>query len=84
MQSQPQGRVDLAHGKEVLDAMRERIQSGQWNGIATLRATAKLVKEAYIEGRIGRFTFACDEPADRGGSDAAPSPLEFFLIGAAF
>lgn len=50
----------------------------------TLRATAKLVKDAFLEGRVGRFHFECDEPPSRGGEDKAPSPLEYFLIGAAF
>lgn len=54
------------------------------SGAVTLRATAKLVNNAYLQGRIGRFHFDCDEPASRGGEDKAPSPLEYFIIGAAF
>lgn len=54
------------------------------NGMVTLRATAKLVNNAYLEGQIGRFHFDCDEPVSRGGEDKAPSPLEYFIIGSAF
>jgi hypothetical protein len=84
MQNTPNGRVDLENGRQVLEAMRERIANGGWNGKATLRATAHLVKNARLEGRIGRFHFEADEPPERGGEDTAPSPLEYFLIGAAF
>lgn len=84
MEEQGKGIVDLEKGRRAIEHTRERIEQGQWNGMATLRATARLVKDAYIEGRAGRFTFAADEPPDRGGEDKAPSPLEFFLIGAAF
>jgi hypothetical protein len=71
-------------GQKALDATRERISSGAWNGMATLRATAHLVQNARLEGRIGRFNFVADEPPERGGEDSAPSPLEYFLIGTAF
>jgi hypothetical protein len=59
-------------------------RKGKGNGKVTLRATAKLVKDAFLQGRIGRFHFDCDEPTSRGGDDKAPSPLEYFMIGAAF
>jgi hypothetical protein len=84
MEQQQKGRVDMENGKKVLDDMRERIISGAWNGKATLRATARLVQNARLEGRIGRFHFEADEPPERGGEDSAPSPLEYFLIGTAF
>jgi organic hydroperoxide reductase OsmC/OhrA len=76
------GRVDLEKARRAYDAGRERrLKIG---GKVTLRATASIVKDAYIEGRIGKYHFACDEPPERGGDDRAASPLEFFLIGAAF
>ncbi|MDD5369233.1 MAG: hypothetical protein PHQ40_09115 [Anaerolineaceae bacterium] len=78
------GLVDLEHGKEVLDATRQKLENGEWDGMATLRATAHLVKDAYIEGRVGRWQFAADEPPSRGGSDQAPSPLEHFMAGVVF
>ncbi len=65
-----------------MEGYSRRKESG--NGKVTLRATAKLVKDAFLQGRIGRFHFDCDEPPSRGGDDNAPSPLEYFLVGAAF
>lgn len=76
-------RVNLAKMRQAyLDGLERRKQAGR--GTVTLRATAKLVKDAYLQGRIGRFHFDCDEPPSRGGEDRAPSPLEYFMIGAAF
>ncbi len=77
-------RIDLVKGKAALDEMRKSYEADPRKSTATLRATAKLVENTLLEGRIGRFNFSCDEPPSRGGADAAPSPLEFFLIGAAF
>jgi uncharacterized OsmC-like protein len=78
------GLVDLERGRSVIEAMRLKIKNGDWDGRATIRATARLVDEARIEGRVGKFHFTADEPPERGGKDAAPSPLQFFVIGAAF
>jgi hypothetical protein len=75
-------RVDLERAQRAYEAGRaRRLRTGSK---VTLRATAKLIENAYLEGRIGKFHFACDEPPERGGDDKAASPLEFFLIGAAF
>jgi len=78
------GKIDLELGKQALDETREKIERGEWDGKATLRATAKVISGTYLEGRIGRFQFACDEPPNRGGTDRAATPLEYFLMGAAF
>jgi hypothetical protein len=84
MTDDPAGLVDLAKAAKAVDDMRQRYIDNPASRKATLRATAQLVKDAYLEGRIGRFTFAADEPPARGGNDQAPSPLEYFLIGSAF
>ncbi len=77
------GRINLSKLKQAYDdGLMSRQTKGSGN--VTLRATAKLVKNAFLQGRIGRFHFDCDEPASRGGEDKAPSPLEYFMIGAAF
>ena len=78
------GRVDMEKARKALDAMKVRYLADPRASKATLRATAKLVNDATLEGRIGRFHFTCDEPPSRGGEDKAPSPLEYFLIGAVF
>ncbi|MBN2256663.1 MAG: OsmC family protein [Anaerolineaceae bacterium] len=75
-------RVDLDKAQHAYEAGRERrLRTG---GKVTLRATAKLVKNTFLEGRIGKYHFTCDEPPERGGDDEAASPLEYFLTGAAF
>ncbi len=78
------GRVDLERMGKVYEESRKRYLANSGSSTVTLRATAKLVKNAYLEGRIGKYRFTCDEPTARGGEDAAASPLEYFLAGAAF
>ncbi len=80
----PEGRVDLANSKHAYDEARARYVAQPGSSTVTLRATARLVQNALLEGRIGRYHFTCDEPPARGGEDKAASPLEYFLIGAAF
>lgn len=76
-------RIDLEKLNDAFNqGYEKRQQSGK--GSVTLRATAELVKNTLLKGRIGRFHFECDEPPSRGGEDKAPSPLEYFIIGAAF
>ena len=36
-----------------------------------------------LEARKGKFTFAVDEPPERGGTDEGPNPLAYFIAGAA-
>jgi uncharacterized OsmC-like protein len=80
--SLPRNRVDLERARRAYDAGRERrMRTG---GKVTLRATAKLIENTYLEGRIGQYHFASDEPPERGGDERAASPLEHFLMGAAF
>ncbi len=79
-----EGRVDLANSKRAYDETRARYIVKPDSSTVTLRATARLVQNAFLEGRIGRYHFTCDEPPARGGEDKAASPLEYFLMGAAF
>jgi len=77
------GRVDLEKARQAYESGREnRARAG--HGKVTLRATADLVENAFLKGRIGKYHFECDEPPVRGGDDRAASPLEYFLIGTAF
>lgn len=76
-------KLDLDHLQQVFDeGYLQRKEAGSHP--VTLRATAEIVHNTHLHGRIGRFEFDCDEPPARGGVDSAPSPLEFFLSGAAF
>ncbi len=79
-----EGRVDLANSKRAYDEARARYIAKPGSSTVTLRATARLVQNALLEGRIGRYHFTCDEPPGRGGEDQAASPLEYFLIGTVF
>lgn len=78
-----QDRLNLNQLQEVLnDGFEIRKKTGSHQ--VTLRATAKLIQDTHLHGRIGKYQFNCDEPPSRGGEDSAPSPLEYFLIGAVF
>jgi uncharacterized OsmC-like protein len=50
----------------------------------TVRAVARIVKDLHMVGRVGRFSLESDEPEAHGGTALAPTPLHYFLIGAAF
>ena len=76
-------KLDLDRLQKAFDLGYERRKASS-NRTVTLRSTARLVKNTLLEGRIGRFSFQCDEPPDRGGDDLAPSPLEYFVMGSAF
>ena len=82
--TEPEGRVDLANSKRAYDEARARYIEKPGSSTVTLRATARLVQNALLEGRIGKYHFSCDEPPARGGEDKAASPLEYFLVGTAF
>ncbi len=83
MNDQKEGRVDINKARQAFEAGREaRTHAG--HGKVTLRATADLVENTYLTGRIGKYHFESDEPPSRGGEDRAASPLEYFLIGTAF
>ncbi len=79
-----EGKVDLINSKRAYDEARVRYIDKPGSSTVTLRATASLVQNAFLEGRIGHYHFTCDEPPVRGGEDQAASPLEYFLVGAAF
>ena len=78
------GRIDFIKVGQAYENMRQKIQQDPSLGKATFRASAKLVENLKMEGRMGNFKFMCDEPPERGGDETAPTPLHFFLIGAAF
>ncbi len=75
------GRVDLEKMRKIYEATRE--EAGQ-APLVTLRAVARVDKDLHMVGRVGRFEIESDEPRARGGGEAAPSPLQYLLAGAAF
>jgi uncharacterized OsmC-like protein len=51
--------------------------------IGTHRIEIELVDRLHFLASHGRFSFAIDEPAERGGTETGLPPLAFFLAGAA-
>ena len=81
----PRGRVDLARQLAEIERIRaEKSAKAAQDRKVTTRATARIVADTRIEARLGRFTVHSDEPADRGGDDTAPSPLQFLMAAVVF
>jgi uncharacterized membrane protein YgcG len=40
------------------------------------RATARILQDVHLEGRMGRFVVEADEPLARGGTERGPSSLD--------
>jgi hypothetical protein len=79
-----QGRVDLERMRAVYERERaamERTAADQRDRL--VRAQASIDRDCHMVGRVGRFRLESDEPADRGGSDTAPTPLQYLLFGVA-
>lgn len=51
--------------------------------IGTQRINIELVEQLRFKASFGRFSFAIDEPPERGGTDAGLPPLAHFVAGAA-
>lgn len=52
--------------------------------ISTIRIDLRQVEQVRFEADSrGGFTVLIDEPVERGGTNSAPSPLHYFVIGAA-
>ena len=84
MSEQGQGRVDL----ERLRAAYQRERAALERGAAAertrvVRAQASIDRDCRMVGRVGRFRLASDEPAERGGTGTAPTPLQYLLFGVA-
>jgi len=79
-----QGRVDLERMRAVYERERaamERAAADQRDRL--VRAQASIDRDCHMVGRVGRFRLESDEPADRGGTDTAPTPLQYLLLGVA-
>jgi hypothetical protein len=79
-----QGRVDLERMRAVYERERAamaRASRDQRDRI--VRAQASIDRDCHMVGRVGRFRLESDEPAERGGTDTAPTPLQYLLFGAA-
>lgn len=85
MQPEIQGRVDLAKQRREIDRIRAELSARpRHERRVTTRATARIIDNVRLEGRMGRFTVESDEPLARGGTDQGPSPLQYLMVGTAF
>ena len=84
MTDEPKNRINIEKGRQVYEQTRARLASNPASGKTTIRAVAKLLEDMHIEGRVGKFHLESDEPAARGGTDLGPTPLQYFVAGAAF
>jgi len=79
------GRVDLRKQMREIERLRAEMRAKEpAQRTTTTRAVAHIVEDVHLEGRMGRFLVESDEPLTRGGTEKGPSPLQFFMVGAAF
>ncbi|MGE5302086.1 MAG: hypothetical protein ACM3TN_02085 [Alphaproteobacteria bacterium] len=84
MVGKPKGRVDLEKMRVEYEKFRASVKTGANRGKITFRAVANIVENVHLEGTVRGFRLESDEPEERGGSNLAPAPLSYFLMGAAF
>lgn len=77
-------RVDLERMRAEYEKWRESTASRPDGGRVTIRAVAHIIKDVHLEGTVRGHRFESDEPPERGGTDRAPAPLSYFVMGAAF
>jgi hypothetical protein len=76
-------RVDNERMRASYEVFRERLSGGENSG-AIVRAVAEIDQDFHLVGRAGRFSVEADEPAMRGGTDRAASPLQYLMLGLGF
>lgn len=82
--AESKSRVDLEKMRLEYDKFRTSVETGAERGKITFRAVATIVDNVHLKGTVRGFQLESDEPESRGGTDVAPAPLSYFLIGAAF
>jgi hypothetical protein len=79
-----QGCVNLERMRTVYECERAAMARTSPDQRARMvRAQASIDRDCRMVGRVGRFRLESDEPADRGGTDTAPTPLQYLLFGVA-
>ena len=79
------GRVDLRKQMHEIERLRAEMRAKEpAQRTTTTRAVAHIIEDVHLEGRMGKFVVESDEPLARGGTEKGPSPLQFFMVGAAF
>ena len=84
MADQPKSRVDLEKTRAEYEKFRELTRTRPEKGKTTIRAVARILENVHLEGTVRGFRLEADEPPERGGKNAGPAPLSYFMIGAAF
>jgi hypothetical protein len=78
------GRVDLAQMQAAYEQERAVLARSTPAGRRrVIRAQASVDRNTHMVGRVGRFRLESDEPAERGGTGLAPTPLQYLLFGVA-
>ena len=78
------GRVDLERMRAVYEHERAAMaRTAPDERIRVIRAQASIEGDCHMVGRVGRFRLESDEPAERGGTGTAPTPLQYLLFGVA-
>jgi uncharacterized OsmC-like protein len=72
--------------KSVVEELRARVAAARDPNqtLGTVRADARLLGQQYQEVKVKDFVIACDEPILSGGTDKAPTPLDFFAASIGF
>jgi hypothetical protein len=77
-------RVDLKHMQAAYERERAALaRSAAAERSRVIRAQASIDHNTRMVGRVGRFRLESDEPTERGGTDAAPTPLQYLLFAVA-
>jgi hypothetical protein len=85
MQPEVRGRVDLAKQQREIERLRAEMSAKpRADRRVITRATARILEDVHLEGRMGRFVVESDEPLARGGTEQAASPLQYLMLGTAF
>jgi hypothetical protein len=75
------GRVDLEHMQAAYQRERAALaRSAPAERRRVIRAQASIDRNTHM---VGRFRLESDEPAGRGGTDTAPTPLQYLLFAVA-
>lgn len=75
------GRVDLDHMRTAYEREREDLaRSAAAGRVRVIRAQASIDRNTRMVGRVGRFRLESDEPAERGGTGTAPTPLQYLMF----
>ena len=81
----PDSRVNLPKQMDEIRRLRQEMGAKPpEQRRTTTRAVARILDDVHLEGRMGKFVVESDEPLTRGGTEKGPSPLQFFMVGAAF